>query len=63
MNCTRILVVTSASITVPSDSALARMATTPITSSETCGKAFVGWSRAKARKNVPSSAAAYGIRE
>ena len=55
--------VTSASITMPRLSVLPSIASRPTVSSETCGKCCVGWSLPKTRKNVPSRAAAYGIRE
>ena len=63
MNCTRMRVVISASMTIPRESVLAAIATTPMTTSETWGKCLVGCTRAKDLKKVPSTAAAYGILE
>ena len=58
MNWTRIRVVSSASITIPREKVLHRIAITPMTTSETCGKCFSGCTLPNTRKNVPSSAAA-----
>ncbi len=57
-------VVISASITMPSDSVLHAIAMTPITQQRDVRKRFWSGGRfANTLKNVPSSAAAYGMRE
>src|SRR5512132_3551926 len=63
MNCTRMRVVISASITTPSGKKLQTIETSPTTSSEICGNGFDGWSRPNALKKAPSLAAAEGRRE
>jgi len=62
MNCTRMRVVISASITIPSDSVLAKIALRD-DHERHVRKCFVGWTRANALKNVPSTLPAYGILE
>ena len=63
MNCTRILVVISASITRPSGRRLHTIEMTPSTTRDTCGNRAVGCSRPNMLKKYPSRAAAYGMRE
>ena len=50
-------------ITSPSGRKLNATLSTPSNSREMCGKFFVGCSRAKTEKKLPSFAAAYGMRE
>jgi hypothetical protein len=58
MNCTRIRVVMSASITRPREKKLQTIDTAPTTIKDTYGNAPVGCSRPKTLKKEPSMAAA-----
>src|SRR5215467_13196257 len=56
-NCDTIWISTSQLTICPSEKKQNGTALSPIVTSDTCGKCFVGWTRANARKNCPSRAA------